>query len=52
LEICDRINLLQHGEITFDRLSKDTSVQELNDIVIEEYRKALLERRQQEQNSA
>jgi simple sugar transport system ATP-binding protein len=44
LEICDRINLLQHGEITFDKMSKDTSVQELNDIVIEEYRRALLER--------
>jgi ABC-type sugar transport system ATPase subunit len=44
IEICDRINLLQHGEITFDKLSKDTSVQELNDIVIEEYRRALLER--------
>jgi ABC-type sugar transport system ATPase subunit len=44
LEICDRINLLQHGEITFDKLSKDTSVQELNDIVIAEYRRALEER--------
>jgi simple sugar transport system ATP-binding protein len=44
LEICDRINLLQHGEITFDKPSKDTSVQELNDIVIEEYRRALEER--------
>jgi simple sugar transport system ATP-binding protein len=44
LEICDRINLLQHGEITFDKLTKDTSVQELNDIVIAEYRRALEER--------
>ena len=44
LEICDRINLLQHGEITFDKLAKDTSVQELNDIVIEEYRRALADR--------
>jgi ABC-type sugar transport system ATPase subunit len=44
IEICDRINLLQHGEITFNKPSKDTSVQELNDIVIEEYRRALLER--------
>ena len=44
LEVCDRINLLQHGEITFDKLAKDTSVQELNDIVIEEYRRALAER--------
>ena len=48
LEVCDRINLLQHGEITFDKLANDTSVQELNDIVIEEYRRALLERQQQE----
>jgi simple sugar transport system ATP-binding protein len=48
LEVCDRINLLQHGEITFDKLAKDTSVQELNDIVIEEYRRALQERQQQD----
>jgi simple sugar transport system ATP-binding protein len=44
LEICDRINLLQHGMITFDKASKDTSIQELNDIVIAEYRRALEER--------
>jgi hypothetical protein len=44
LEICDRVNLLQHGEITFDKPSRDTSVQELNDIVIEERRRPLLER--------
>jgi simple sugar transport system ATP-binding protein len=44
LEICDRINLLQHGMITFDKPAKDTSVQELNDIVVEEYRRALLAR--------
>jgi simple sugar transport system ATP-binding protein len=44
LEICDRVNLLQHGRITVDKLSKDTSVQELNDIVIAEYRRALEER--------
>jgi simple sugar transport system ATP-binding protein len=44
LEISDRVNLLQHGEITFDKASKDTSVTELNEIVIEEYRRALAER--------
>jgi simple sugar transport system ATP-binding protein len=44
LEICDRVNLLQHGEITLDRKAKDTSVQELSDIVVEEYRRALQER--------
>jgi simple sugar transport system ATP-binding protein len=44
LEVCDRINLLQHGMITFDKPSRDTSVQELNDIVVAEYRKALEDR--------
>jgi simple sugar transport system ATP-binding protein len=44
LEIADRVNLLQHGMITLDKPAKDTSVQELNDIVIEEYRRALEER--------
>ena len=44
LEICDRVNLIQHGEITFDKPSAETSVQELNDIVIAEYRRALAER--------
>jgi len=45
LEICDRINLLQQGEITLDKVSKDTSVAELNDIVVAEYRQAMQERR-------
>jgi simple sugar transport system ATP-binding protein len=44
LEICDRVNLLQHGQITLDKLSRDTSVQELNDIVVAEYRRAMVER--------
>jgi simple sugar transport system ATP-binding protein len=47
LEICDRINLLQHGEITFDKPSAETSVSELNEIVIAEYRKAVEERQRQ-----
>jgi len=47
LEICDRINLLQHGEITFDKPAAETSVEELNDIVIAEYRRALAERQRQ-----
>jgi ABC-type sugar transport system ATPase subunit len=52
LEISDRINLLQHGEITFDKASKDTSVTELNEIVIEEYRRALADRRKAEGKTA
>ena len=44
LEICDRVNLLQHGMITLDKPAAQTSVQELNDIVVAEYRRALEER--------
>ncbi len=38
VDVCDRVNLLQHGEITFDRASKDTSVAELLELVHLEYR--------------
>ena len=44
LEVCDRVNLVQQGEITFDKPSRDTSVEELTEIVVAEYRKALQER--------
>jgi simple sugar transport system ATP-binding protein len=44
LEVCDRVNLLQHGEITFDKASADTTVDELTDIVVAEYRAALEDR--------
>jgi simple sugar transport system ATP-binding protein len=40
LESCDRVNLIQDGEITFDKPSANTSVEELNDIVVNEYRRA------------
>jgi simple sugar transport system ATP-binding protein len=38
LQVCDRVNLLQHGEITFDKRTVDTSAAELTDLVISEYR--------------
>jgi simple sugar transport system ATP-binding protein len=40
LEACDRVNLIQDGEITFDKPTHGTSVEELNEIVVEEYRRA------------
>ncbi len=42
--VVDRVNLLQGGKITFDKKSTDTSVEELTEIVVAEYRKALEER--------
>ncbi len=38
VDVCDRVNLLQHGEITVDKRSKDTSVAELLELVHAEYR--------------
>ncbi len=38
VEICDRVNLLQHGRITFDRPTRETSAEELTEIVAAEYR--------------
>jgi simple sugar transport system ATP-binding protein len=38
LEVCDRVNLLQHGEITYDKRREETSLTELTDLVVAEYR--------------
>lgn len=38
VDVCDRVNLLQHGEITVDKRSRDTSVAELLELVHAEYR--------------
>ncbi|MCA1221425.1 ATP-binding cassette domain-containing protein [Streptomyces sp. 8L] len=38
LDVCDRVCLLQHGEITFDKKTSDTSAEELLDLVANEYR--------------
>jgi simple sugar transport system ATP-binding protein len=43
LEICDRVNLIQDGEIGFDKPSAETSLEELNEIVVEQYRRARAE---------
>jgi ABC-type sugar transport system ATPase subunit len=45
LEVCDRVNLIQDGKITFDKRSAETSADELTEMVVAEYRKALQERR-------
>ncbi|BCJ45993.1 ABC transporter ATP-binding protein [Actinoplanes ianthinogenes] len=40
LDVCDRVNLLQHGRITFDKRAADTSLDELTELVVSEYRSA------------
>ncbi len=39
-EVCDRVNVLQHGRITYDKKTGDTSVEELTELMVSEYRKA------------
>jgi simple sugar transport system ATP-binding protein len=39
-DVCDRVSLLQNGEITFDRKTPDTSVEELMNLVLHEIRTA------------
>jgi simple sugar transport system ATP-binding protein len=39
-EACDRVSLIQDGVITLDKPTAETSVEELTDIVVSEYRRA------------
>jgi len=42
---CDRVSLIQDGVISLDKPTSETSVEELNEIVVEEYRRARLAER-------
>lgn len=39
-DVCDRVNLVRGGKIVFDKPTASTSVEELTDIVVNEYREA------------
>jgi simple sugar transport system ATP-binding protein len=41
-QACDRVSLIQDGVIALDKPTRETSVEELNEIVVEEYRRARL----------
>ena len=43
LTACDRVNLIQDGVISLDKPTAETSVEELTEIVVEEYRRAHME---------
>ena len=51
LEVSDRVNLIQQGEITLDKRSAETSVQELTEMVVAEYRKALEEKQREREDA-
>ena len=39
-DVCDRVNLLRNGRIEYDKAVAETSVEELTELVVSEYRKA------------
>jgi simple sugar transport system ATP-binding protein len=52
IQVCDRINLIQGGRITLDKLTAETSADELTDLAVAEYRRALQERQRADRDSA
>jgi simple sugar transport system ATP-binding protein len=40
LESCDRVNMITDGVIALDKPTSETSVEELTEIVVDEYRRA------------
>ena len=43
-EICDRVDLLRHGSITFDKVVAETSAEELTDLAAAECRASITAR--------
>src|SRR3712207_9390930 len=39
-DVCDRVNLLRNGRIEYDKPVAESSVEELTELVVSEYRKA------------
>ncbi|HUA76012.1 MAG TPA: ATP-binding cassette domain-containing protein [Solirubrobacteraceae bacterium] len=52
LQACDRVSMIQDGAIALDKPTSETSVEELTDIVVNEYRRAREETHAQEEKSA
>jgi simple sugar transport system ATP-binding protein len=48
LQACDRVSMIQDGAIALDKPTAETSVEELTDIVVNEYRRAREEARAEE----
>ena len=51
-QACDRVSLIQDGIISLDKPTNETSVDELNEIVVEEYRRARQAARAEESGGA
>jgi simple sugar transport system ATP-binding protein len=52
LEACDRVSMIQDGTIALDKPTAETSVEELTEIVVNEYRRARQEEQQSRERAA
>jgi simple sugar transport system ATP-binding protein len=52
LEACDRVSMIQDGAIALDKPTAETSVEELTEIVVNEYRRARQEEQQSRERAA
>lgn len=41
-ELCDRVNVFQQGRVTFDKSVRDTSLEELTELMVSEYRRQVM----------
>jgi ABC-type sugar transport system ATPase subunit len=41
-ELCDRVNVFQQGRVTFDRRVADTSLEELTELMVSDYRRQVM----------
>ena len=41
-ELCDRLNIIQRGRVVFDKLVSTTSVEELTELMVSEYKRQIL----------
>jgi ABC-type sugar transport system ATPase subunit len=51
-QACDRVSLIQDGVVSLDKPTSETSVEELTEIVVDEYRRARLAERAQGEKAA
>ncbi|MGA2529949.1 MAG: ATP-binding cassette domain-containing protein [Acidimicrobiales bacterium] len=42
-ELCDRVNVMQGGRITIDQLTRDTSLEQLTELMVSSYRRQIQE---------
>jgi simple sugar transport system ATP-binding protein len=46
-ELCDRLSVIQQGRVTFDKAVRETSIEELTELMVSEYRRQVMSGQEQ-----